>query len=192
MTRATRRGVLGGLAALSAPLPALAAPSPDAELIRACARYLHLEAAIEGRTGPEALLDVDQTSYWPEYCSTQDLVIEAESQTPEGMAAMARVALLCFEGQAPGFWDDDGTQRIAFTLLAKLAGDEAVKEYEARCEGLLLRREASAAARAARPVPEIQEPTPAEKIERTRRAIPTLERALSAMKAEVAAWEAPA
>ncbi|MBP0445024.1 hypothetical protein J8J14_09550 [Roseomonas sp. SSH11] len=190
MTRTTRRGVLGGLAALGAPPLALAAPSPDAELIRACARYLELEAAMENRTGPEALLDLDETSNWPEYCAVQDLVTEAEPQTPEGMAAMARVALLCFEGQAPGFWDDDGAQRIAFTLLARLAGDEVVREYAARSEGLLRRREASAAAMAARPAPEIQEPTPAENIERTRRAIPTLERAISAMKAEVAAWDA--
>ncbi|MCR0980624.1 hypothetical protein [Roseomonas populi] len=129
--KASRRGILGGAAALAAPtLPAIAvgAVSPDAALIHACNRYLEIERAWADPNSPTRHIDCDATPEWAEYEAVQGYIRAATPKTPEGWAAMARVALLEDSGENTSIWDTSTGTRLAHKLLVHYAGQEADAE----------------------------------------------------------------
>jgi hypothetical protein len=100
--KAHRRDVLGGLAALAAPFPVLAAegvssahtlparrsePPPDAELIRLCAEHpARIAAANDHGSG------LDDCPLWLAYERSRDAICNAKPQTMAGMIAKAKAA----------------------------------------------------------------------------------------------------
>lgn len=92
MSPARRRGLLGGFAALAAPaLPASAAAqpatSPDAELIRICARHPAAIAALN--YGPD---EAGDGPLWQAYARSRDAISAAQPTTIAGVLAKARAA----------------------------------------------------------------------------------------------------
>jgi hypothetical protein len=124
----SRRRILAGLSALTvAPAVALAASAaqdPDAALIRACARCLELEALMDDRSHPEAHLDCDRMTCWPEYRAMAAVVENTVPQTPAGRSALARYVLSC-DAARDMDWSDGAALAIAHTILVQIAGGAA-------------------------------------------------------------------
>ena len=114
-----RRGVLGGLVALAAPvLPAMAStPStdgPDAALLTACASYMAKEAAYNaafrqqcdaeeaGNRAEERRLDAVQHALALEQQVPLGVIIETMATTPAGRSAKAGVAMTLIQTDRDG------------------------------------------------------------------------------------------
>lgn len=110
MTRSSRRGVLGGIAALAAPtVPAMASTAastdPDTALLAACAIYMEKEAAYlaafqhecEARDAGNKLeadrLHLLQCTLAREQDEPLAVVITTPARTPAGKLAKAQVAV---------------------------------------------------------------------------------------------------
>jgi len=122
---------IGGITLTAPALPTLSAPSPDAGLIAAGARFLELESIVSDPMHPDHALDCDQMPEYPELEAVEAFVLTATPRTPEGITALARVALLCDRGDHMDGWDDNNAQRIAFRLLHLLAGPDVAAEIKA-------------------------------------------------------------
>jgi hypothetical protein len=152
MTAATRRGVLGGLAVLSAPTPALSIAAPpaataaDAELIEASANlirymaeYQDVAASTEDTETDARLLELDRLEN-----AALDVLLDTPAATTEGMAAKARALLRWAYFRTH---DDEQVARIGYGLaLDVLAGDAG---FLARLDADRAEREARWAARRA-------------------------------------------
>ena len=116
-----RRGLLSIL-----PLPALAplgvaapSPSPDADLIRACRRWMELWESINAPNHALADWDYDDLPEWPELAAVEEAICNAAPQTTSGLSAMAGVALRCARGMNER-WEDNTAHRIAHIALRRL------------------------------------------------------------------------
>jgi len=84
----SRRNLLGGLAVLAtAPAVALAAPTPDAELIRICEAHPAVMDAVSDLGSGR-----DDCPYWKAYERSRDAIFDAKPVTMAGMLAKARAA----------------------------------------------------------------------------------------------------
>lgn len=187
-----RRHLLGGIAALAtAPAVALAAPNRDAELIRACARYLELERVMNDPSRPDREEDFDKLPEHPEYLLMLEVMEATEPQTLEGCAALANVALVCDASIQQSPWHDGEGAWIAHKVLRHLAGPAVVREEDRlAAERARSREEADArlyAMPAVRPAsePYLDTRTPEEKLEGARMLLRTAEQMVR--EAEVAA-----
>jgi hypothetical protein len=100
MSAPSRRGILGGVAALAAPsIPTLAAegvssthllpgrrPSPDAELIRICEGHAAFTEELQHCNC------LEDCAHWRAYERSRDAIHDAVPMTLAGMAAKARAA----------------------------------------------------------------------------------------------------
>jgi len=191
-----RRGLLAAVTALAvAPGVALsAAPvSPDAALIQDCARYLEIERIMADPHSAERHLDCDRMTVWPEYEALERTIYEAAPRTAEGWTALASVALLCDGAIESDTWDDREEMRLAWKVLAHLAGPAVVQE-ERRCAADRRRRSEAVKRRisedaAAQPAAEPRRDTltPQQKIDGARRMIEAWQGILAEAEAELAA-----
>jgi len=190
----SRRSLLGGLAVLAtAPAVALAAPNPDAELVRACGRYLDLERVMNDPNRPDRDEDFDKLPEFPEYLLMLEVMEATDPQTLEGCVALARVALVCDASIEQSPWDNGEGAWIAHKVLRHIAGPEVVREEDRLAEAKARRREeadvrlnAMLAARAA-PEPWRDTRTPEEQLEGARSILRTAEQMVRAFEAEVVA-----
>jgi hypothetical protein len=187
MRTASRRGVLGGLAALGlpvvTPIAAQSCRPGDAILIEASNR-LRLVMKEYEFAEEERREDLDAIEN-----QLLEAILDTEAKTPAGLQAKARAALewfTAFSTLAP----DTEAELMASVCRDVLAGDPAFlarldAEWAQRCrkqEASFARLQADYAAGKLGDTRSAEE-----KLEDTRRAIPTLEAALERMKAEVAA-----
>lgn len=196
MSRLSRRGVLGGVAAVALAAdpskPALAAIHSDADLIRACARYLELERIMDDPAHPDQDLDCDELPEWPEFLAVRDQVVSATPSTAAGMAALAHLALTCNMGTVEGDWADNDALRISRALLLLLVGPDLARDARRLHEDVQLRREEAAAAIAARPAPVPPPPlTREEEANKLRDAIDWAEGAVVTMRGRLSELENP-
>jgi hypothetical protein len=75
-------------------------------------------------THPDAAKDCDEMPEWSEYLGVARVVENAAPQTAAGIAALARVALLCPDSQDTN-WNDGMALGIAHALLTQLAAGGA-------------------------------------------------------------------
>jgi len=190
----SRRSLLGVLAALAtAPAVGLASPNPDADLIRACGRYLELERVMNDPDRPDHDEDFDKLPEYPEYLDILEAIEGTEPQTPEGCAALARVALVCDASIEQSPWDNGEGAWIAHKILRHIAGLEVVREEDRLAEAKARRQEEADvrlnAMLAARPAPEPWRDTrtPEEKLKGARSILRTAELMVREAEAELAA-----
>ncbi len=114
MSRPSRRGVLRGIATLSAAgaLPTVAATSTGSGLIQACVRYLELEQLVNdpARDGP--FVDCSAIPECREYVALVGVLETAIPRSIAEVAAMARVALYSADSDT---WDDTTALRVAYS-----------------------------------------------------------------------------
>ena len=115
MSAQTRRGLLGGAAALATVPAALAAaqPDPDAELIRLCAEHIDNLAAFNASP-----LDSEDCPFWFAYLRTRDAISAAQPMMIEGMQAKARAALADGHGGSGDNWAWDLVNDLAGSAVA--------------------------------------------------------------------------